>query len=73
MADERSMEDELLHPDEKWYYNLVTHEVTQDPGQNRMGPYPSKEEAQHALELAKKRNEEWEAGDDEWEGRKNQA
>lgn len=70
MADDRKLEDELLRPQPQWFYKLLTGEVTQDPGQDRMGPYPTKEEAEHALALAKKRNEEWEAEDDEWNGKK---
>ncbi|MFM2437517.1 MAG: hypothetical protein RLZ55_328 [Actinomycetota bacterium] len=70
MTDERSMEDSLLHPQPKWYYNLLTGKVTQDPGQDRMGPYDSEDEAAHALELARKRNEQWQEQDDEWNGAK---
>lgn len=70
MADERTLEDDMLHPPEKWYYKVLTGEVTQHPGPDRMGPYDSKAEAEHAIELAKKRNEEWEADDNEWNGKK---
>jgi hypothetical protein len=34
------------------------------PGKDRLGPYPSQEEAAHALETVKRRNEEWDAADD---------
>lgn len=68
MTDERNLEHEMLHPKEQWYYQLLSGKVTQDPGPDRLGPYDTEEEAKHALELAKKRNEEWEEGDDEWGG-----
>jgi hypothetical protein len=70
MSHDRDTEEELLHPVDKWYYNLLSGQVSQDPGPDRLGPYDSEEEAAHALELARKRNEEWEEGDDEWNGKK---
>jgi hypothetical protein len=33
------------------------------PGKDRLGPYSSREEAEQALEIARRRNEEWEAQD----------
>ena len=68
MTDDKNLESDLLHPPTQWYYELLTGKVTQDPGQDRMGPYPSEDAAKHALELAAKRNEEWQAEDDEWNG-----
>ncbi len=53
---------------DQWYYNTETHEVSQgvkDSWTNRMGPYDSREEAEHALSIAKQRNEEAAAYDDE--------
>lgn len=70
MTDERNLEEQLLRPQPTWYYKLLTGEVTQDPGQDRMGPYDTREEAEHALDLARKRNDEWEDQDDEWNGKK---
>lgn len=49
--------------DTEWYYNLVTGQVEQYEGGkavDRLGPYASREEAQHALEQAQERNEAWE-------------
>ena len=49
--------------DTEWYYNLVTGQVEQYEGGkavDRLGPYASREEAQHALEQAQARNEAWE-------------
>ncbi len=68
MKSKEEREEDLLHPD-SWYYNLLTKEVTQDPGQDRLGPYKTKEEAEHALQLAKERNEQWHEQDDEWNGK----
>lgn len=36
--------------------------------QERLGPYPSRGEAEQALEKVKQRNEEWDAEDARWEG-----
>lgn len=47
--------------DQKWYFNSETKEVSQGKKSswfNRMGPYDSKEEAEHALERAHERNQE---------------
>ncbi len=55
----------------KWWYNLRTQQVEPDdggPNAERLGPFDTKEEATHALELAAKRNEEWESGEDKWDG-----
>lgn len=35
---------------------------------DRLGPYPTREAAEHALEKVKERNEEWDAEDARWEG-----
>ena len=48
---------------QEWYYNTVTGEVElgpQSPMQNRLGPYATREDAEKALEIAKKRNKKWE-------------
>lgn len=70
MSGTDGLEENLLHPKEAWYYNLLTRQVTDEPGQDRMGPYASKEEAEHALEIAQKRNEEWADGERTWNGDK---
>jgi hypothetical protein len=52
----------------KWFYCLKHKRVEQGPGcpdRDRMGPYDSENEATHALERAKERNEEWEAKNDD--------
>lgn len=55
--------------DVKYYYNLSTgavEEGRQSRGEDLMGPYDTREEAQHALQIAAARNEEWEQEDKEW-------
>jgi hypothetical protein len=37
------------------------------PGKDRLGPYPTRDAAEHALETVQRRNEEWEA-QDRWPG-----
>jgi hypothetical protein len=50
-----------------WYYCLVHQRVEPDEGcanAERLGPYATEGEAQHALELAKQRNDAFDADDD---------
>jgi hypothetical protein len=52
---------------EKYWYNTKTGEVEQghrSSWTNLMGPYATREEAEHALSRARSRNEEWEAQDE---------
>ncbi len=54
-----------------FYYNLSTGQVEegkQSSGMELMGPYPTREEAQKALETAAQRNENWDEADKAWEG-----
>ncbi|EGX55077.1 hypothetical protein SZN_34762, partial [Streptomyces zinciresistens K42] len=47
----------------EWYYCLVHKKVEEGPdcpAKDRFGPYGSREEAQHAMDLARERNQEWE-------------
>ncbi|WP_448061040.1 SPOR domain-containing protein [Cellulomonas hominis] len=49
-------------PDE-YYYNIATGQVEQgkvSDWANRLGPYATREEAQHALEKARARSQAWE-------------
>lgn len=55
----------------EFYFNTSTGEVEEGPmssWENRMGPYSTREEAQRALETAKKRTEAWDDADREWRG-----
>lgn len=51
---------------DKWFFDTATGEVSQGTEggwESRMGPYDSREEAAHALDKARKRNEEADAYD----------
>jgi hypothetical protein len=57
-----------MSDENKWFYCLKHQRVEQGPGcpdRDRMGPYDSENEATHALQRAKERNEEWEAKNDD--------
>ncbi|MEU5425485.1 hypothetical protein AB0H73_07730 [Streptomyces olivoreticuli] len=46
----------------EWYYCLKHGVVEEGPecrAADRMGPYETREEAAHAMETARQRNEEW--------------
>lgn len=52
--------------EEQWFYCLKHHTVEGALGcraKDRLGPYPTREEAEHALEKVKERNEAWKAQD----------
>ncbi|MEP6666517.1 MAG: hypothetical protein ABJA81_08735 [Nocardioidaceae bacterium] len=47
---------------EKFYFCLKHHAVEGQDGctaSDRLGPYPTREAAEHALEKVQERNEEW--------------
>ncbi|RCW40689.1 hypothetical protein DFQ14_11013 [Halopolyspora algeriensis] len=52
-----------------WYFCLKHHDVEFGPGcrsAERMGPYPDRETAAHALELARQRTEAADEADRRW-------
>lgn len=56
--------------EEKYFFNLETGKVEKgkvSAWDKRMGPYNTREEAQHALETAQARNREWDDADEKWE------
>ena len=59
------MNEETGEPGEQWYYCLK-HQTVEGPvgcrAKDRLGPYPTRDEAQHALEKVKERNEQWAHG-----------
>jgi hypothetical protein len=58
-----------LPPEQQFWYNTYTHAVeegAQSDYRQLIGPYASREEAQHALERAAQRNEEWEDSNARW-------
>jgi hypothetical protein len=59
--------------DEAQWYWCLEHgaAVTADdpcPPSRKLGPYPSKEAAEHWRETVAARNEKWDAEDREWDG-----
>ena len=56
----------------RYYWCLSHHRVeTGDDvcrAANRLGPYNSGDEAEHALDRVRERNEAWDAEDARWEG-----
>jgi hypothetical protein len=56
--------------DEYWFcvrHHTVEHGDEMCPAIDRLGPYPSRAEAQQALEKAEARNREWDAEDEDWD------
>ena len=51
--------------EEQWYFctrhNTVEPADTPCPGKDLLGPYKTREEAAHALDKVKERNEAWDA------------
>ena len=59
----------MTHEADGFWYNPTTGEVEegrQSPWTERMGPYPTREAAQHALERAAGRTEAWDEADRRW-------
>ncbi len=55
-----------------WFYCLKHHTVETRDGcaeRHRLGPYDTREEAEHALQEVAERNERLDQEDREWEGR----
>jgi hypothetical protein len=57
----------MTNNSEQWWYclkhNTVEDSNTPCPGKDRLGPYPTREEAARALEKVKERNKEWDDQD----------
>ncbi|MGH3273617.1 MAG: hypothetical protein ACRDNZ_04730 [Streptosporangiaceae bacterium] len=52
--------------EQQWWFCLRHHAPESEdgcPGKDRLGPYPSREAAEHALETVQERNKEWDAQD----------
>ena len=55
-----------MNDDQSWWYCLRHGNVEHGPGcpgKDRLGPYATREEAEHALDRVRERNEEWDAQD----------
>jgi hypothetical protein len=56
-----------MNDDQSWWYCLTHQNVERGPGcpgKDRLGPYATREEAEHALDRVRERNEEWDAQDE---------
>ncbi len=54
----------------EWFWCTDHHEVEEGPGcraEVRLGPYPTRESAEQALQSVRERNERLDAEDQEWE------
>lgn len=52
----------------EFWYNVQTHQIEEDAQSDwsqLIGPYETREEAEHALEKVKARNEAWDKDDDD--------
>jgi hypothetical protein len=53
-----------MDDDQSWWYCLRHQAVEHGagcPGKDRLGPYRTREEAEHALDNVRRRNQEWDA------------
>jgi hypothetical protein len=60
----------------KFWFNTATGEVEegrQSPWTYRMGPYKTREEAERALDTARRRTQSWDDDDAAWRGTKDAA
>ena len=52
---------------QRWWFCVKHNTVEPEdgcPGKDRLGPYPTREEAARALQTVRQRNEEWDAADE---------
>ena len=53
-----------MNSEQSWYFCVKHQTVEGDdgcPAKDRLGPYPTREAAEHALDRVHERNEEWDA------------
>lgn len=65
------MSEQIAADENGWYYNITTGQVEHgmvSAWTDRMGPYDTEQAARQALDIAKQRNEQWDADDEEWRG-----
>jgi hypothetical protein len=52
--------------DQQWWY-CVRHQTVEQgagcPAKDRLGPYPTRQDAEHALDKVRERNQEWDKQD----------
>jgi hypothetical protein len=60
-----------------WYWDLRKQRAVQaserGPADHVLGPYPTREAAEHWRERVELRNEAWDEDDERWEGRDRRA
>lgn len=59
----------MSNNDEAWYYDVRTKTVAQGKESgalDRMGPYPDRETAERAIQIAEQRNKAADKADDDW-------
>ena len=57
-----------MDEEQHWWYCLKHRTVEPDagcPAKNRLGPFPTREQAARALDIVRRRNKEWDAADDD--------
>jgi hypothetical protein len=57
--------------DDQWYYNVITKQVErrgEGKGTDHLGPYPTREAAEHAIETVRAREDQLKREDREWGG-----
>ncbi|MBT1175126.1 hypothetical protein JS530_06385 [Bifidobacterium sp. LC6] len=57
--------------DKQWYFNMVKGRAELgpiSPIEQRMGPYKTKEDAEHAWDIVADRNAKWEEQNRQWNG-----
>lgn len=56
---------------QEWYWDLVANRAVRaderGPGDQVLGPYPTREAAENWKQRVESRNDEWEAADEAWE------
>jgi hypothetical protein len=56
-----------MNTQQRWWFCVKHNTVEPDDGEcagkNKLGPYATREEAEHALETVRERNETWDAAD----------
>jgi hypothetical protein len=57
-----------MNEDQSWWYCL-THQTVEHgagcPNKERLGPFATKDEAAHALDTVRRRNQEWDKADED--------
>ncbi|MFJ8162403.1 hypothetical protein ACIRBY_15920 [Streptomyces sp. NPDC096136] len=43
----------------QWYFDTRTQSVAEEPGPDRLGPYPTRDEAASAMRIVDARNKRW--------------